>query len=72
MAVIRQPLNIHMDKLNEGNLYNVETSEPKEDRSSELVDIENIMMDEFWKSMIRQKINPEIAKQIAKQTFKQN
>jgi len=61
-----------MDKLNEGNLYNVETSEPKEDRSSELVDIENIMMDEFWKSMIRQKINPEIAKQIAKQTFKQN
>lgn len=72
MAVIRQPLNIHMNKLNEGNLYNVETGEPKEDRSSELVDVENIMMDEFWRSMIRQKISPELAKQIAKQTFKQN
>lgn len=72
MAVIRQPLNIHMNRINEGNLYNVETGEPKEDRSSELVDVENIMMDEFWRSMIRQKISPELAKQIAKQTFKQN
>lgn len=61
-----------MIKINEGNLYNVETGEPKEDRSSELVDVENIMMDEFWRSMIRQKISPELAKQIAKQTFKQN
>ena len=72
MAVIRQPLNIHMDKLNEGNLYNVETGEPKADRSSELKDTTDIMMDEFWKSMARQNISPEVAKQIANQTFKRN
>lgn len=72
MAVIRQPLNIHMDKINEGNLYNIETGEMKVDRSSELDDTTKAMMDEFWKAMSRQNINPEIAKQIAKQTFRQN
>jgi hypothetical protein len=72
MAVIRQPLNIHMNKLKEGNLYNVETSEIKQDRSEELNDVNKIMMDQFWDSMVRQGISPEVAKQIAKQTFKQN
>ncbi len=61
-----------MDKLNEGNLYNVETGEAKADRSDELEGVEKIMMDQFWQSMLRQKISPEVAKQIAKQTFKQN
>ncbi len=72
MAVIRQPLNIHMNKLNEGNVYNVETSEIKKDRSEELNDVTKIMMDQFWESMKRQGISPEIAKQVAMQTFKQN
>jgi hypothetical protein len=72
MAVIRQPLNIHMDKLNEGNVYNVETSEIKKDRSEELNDVTKIMMDQFWESMKRQGISPEVAKQVAMQTFKQN
>lgn len=71
MAVIRQPLNIYMNKLNEGNLYNIETSEQKEDRSSEVDDVTKAIMDEFWKAMSRQNISPEIAKQIANQTFKQ-
>lgn len=72
MAVIRQPLNIHMDKLNEGNVYNVETSEIKPNRSDELEDVNKIIMDQFWESMIRQGISSEVAKQIAKQTFTQN
>ena len=72
MAVIRQPLNIHMDKLNEGNLYNIETSQIKADRSSELDDVTKAIMDEFWKAMTRQNIDPKVAEQIAKQTFKQN
>jgi hypothetical protein len=62
-------INIFMNKLNEGNVYNVETAKPAVDRSKELDDTTKIMMDQFWKSMARQSINPEIAKQIAKQTF---
>ena len=61
-----------MKKINEGNLYNVETSEPKKDRSSELDSVTKIMMDQFWESMKRQGISPEVAKQVAMQTFKQN
>lgn len=61
-----------MDKINEGNLYNIETGEMKADRSSELDDTTKAMMDEFWTAMSRQNINPEIAKQIAKQTFRQS
>jgi hypothetical protein len=61
-----------MDKLNEGNLYNIETGEPKIDRSSELEDTNKAIMDEFWKAMSRQNMSPEVAKQIAKQTFRQN
>ena len=58
-----------MKKLKEGNVYNVETSEMKSDRSKELKDVSNIMMQQFWDSMARQNITPELAKQIAKHTF---
>jgi hypothetical protein len=58
-----------MKKINEGNLYNVETSEPKKDRSSELDSVTKIMMDQFWEAMGRQGVTPEKAKMIAKQTF---
>jgi len=58
-----------MKKLKEGNVYNVETSKMKPNRSEELKDVSNIMMQQFWDSMSRQNINPELAKQIAKHTF---
>lgn len=58
-----------MKNVNEGNLYNVETSEIKKDRSSELNDVKNIMMSQFWESMARQGIDNEKAKQIIKTTF---
>jgi hypothetical protein len=58
-----------MKKINEGNLYNVETSEPKKDRSSELDSVTKVMMDQFWEAMGRQGVTPKKAKMIAKQTF---
>lgn len=60
-----------MKQVNEGNVYNVETSKMSPDRSKELDDTTKIMMDQFWKSMARQSISPEVAKQIAKHTFAQ-
>lgn len=58
-----------MKNLNEGNVYNVETSKSSPDRSKELTDVNKIMMDQFWSAMSRQNINPAVAKQIAKHTF---
>ena len=58
-----------MKNLKEGNVYNVETSKPKENRSDELKDVKDIMMDQFWASMARQNITPDKAKQIIKTTF---
>ena len=69
MAVIRQPQGNFMNNIKEGNLYNVETSEPKVDRSSELKDVKDIMMKQFWDSMARQGITNEKAKEIVKTTF---
>ena len=61
-----------MDILNEGNLYNIETGTPSASRSQELDKVTKVMMDQFWDSMKRQGINPELAKIIAKQTFGSN
>lgn len=61
-----------MKDINEGNLYNVETSTPSSNRSQELDKVTKVMMDQFWASMKRQGINPELAKIIAKQTFGSN
>jgi hypothetical protein len=61
-----------MKKINEGNVYNVETSKPKKDRSSELDDVSNILMGQFWEAMGRQGISKDKAKVIAKQTFGSN
>jgi len=58
-----------MKNLNEGNIYNVETSNSTQDRTKELTDVNKIMIDQFWSAMSRQNINPAVAKQIAKQTF---
>lgn len=58
-----------MKKLNEGNLYNIQTADGKKDRSDELADTKKVMMNQFWQSMSRQNITPELAKQIAKHTF---
>jgi hypothetical protein len=58
-----------MKDINEGNLYNVETSKPSENRSSELDDVNKVMMDRFWASMARQGITSEKAKEIIKTTF---
>jgi hypothetical protein len=38
-------------------------------RSSELTDVNKIMMDQFWEAMSRQGISPEKAKEIARTTF---
>ena len=61
-----------MKNLKEGNLYNVETGKPKKDRSSELDKVTKVMMDQFWDSMKRQGITPEVAKVIGKHTFVSN
>lgn len=61
-----------MKDINEGNLYNVETSTPSSNRSQELDKVTKVMMDQFWASMKRQGINPELAKIIAKHTFASN
>jgi len=58
-----------MKNLNEGNVYNVETSKSIPDRSKELTDVNKIMMDQFWEAMSRQGISPEKAKEIARTTF---
>jgi hypothetical protein len=58
-----------MKNLNEGDLYNTETAIPKQNRSSELDEVQSKIMKEFWSSISRQNISPELAKQIAKQTF---
>ena len=60
-----------MKRLNKGNVYNVETAEISTDRSKEISDVSNIMIDQFWESMKRQNITPELAKQIAKHTFRE-
>ena len=61
-----------MKNLKEGNLYNVETSTPSANRSQELDKVTKVMMDQFWDSMKRQGITPEVAKVIAKHTFASN
>ena len=58
-----------MKNINEGNVYNVETSKPVVNRSSELDDVNKVMMDQFWEAMSRQGISTEKAKEIAKTTF---
>jgi len=58
-----------MKDIKEGNLYNVETSKMSPNRSSELTDVNKIMMDQFWEAMSRQGISPEKAKEIARTTF---
>ena len=58
-----------MKDINEGNLYNVETSKISPNRSSELTDVNKIMMDQFWEAMSRQGISPEKAKKITRTTF---
>lgn len=61
-----------MKEITEGNLYNVETYGPTKDRSKELDSVTKVMMDQFWESMSRQGITPEVAKVIAKHTFASN
>jgi hypothetical protein len=58
-----------MKDIKEGNLYNVETSKPAINRSSELKDVNRVMMDQFWQAMARQNVTPEKAKEIVKTTF---
>jgi hypothetical protein len=58
-----------MKDIKEGNLYNVETSKVSPNRSSELTDVNKIMMDQFWEAMSRQGISPEKAKEISRTTF---
>jgi hypothetical protein len=58
-----------MKDIKEGNVYNVETSKPAINRSSELKDVNRVMMDQFWQAMARQNVTPEKAKEIVKTTF---
>jgi hypothetical protein len=58
-----------MKDINEGNVYNVETSKPNANRSSELKDVTKVMMDQFWQAMARQNVTPKKAKEIIKTTF---
>ena len=58
-----------MKDINEGNVYNVETSKPVVNRSSELDDVNKVMMDQFWDSMSRQGVTSENAKEIIRTTF---
>lgn len=58
-----------MKDINEGNVYNVETSKSSVNRSSELKDVTKVMMDQFWQAMARQNVTPEKAKEIIKTTF---
>lgn len=61
-----------MKDIKEGNVYNVETSKPAINRSSELKDVNDVMMDQFWQAMARQNVSPEKAKEIVKTTFSKN
>jgi len=58
-----------MERINENNIYNVETADMRPNRSDELVDVKNLIVKNFWQSMARQNVNPDLAKQIAKHTF---
>ena len=58
-----------MKDINEGNVYNVETSKPVVNRSSELDDVNKVMMNQFWDSMSRQGVTSEKAKEIIRTTF---
>lgn len=61
-----------MKKMNEGNVYNVETNiDPsvKNRSKSDLSKFKKIMMDQFWEHMTRQGIDPARAKKIVKNTF---
>tara|TARA_R110000868_G_scaffold8508_2_gene44005 strand:- start:607 stop:810 length:204 start_codon:yes stop_codon:yes gene_type:complete len=58
-----------MSNINEGNVFNVETSEISSNRSDELTDVKKTMMDKFWASMARQGISSKQAKEIIAATF---
>jgi hypothetical protein len=58
-----------MKKINEGNIYNVETGEPSPNRSKELDKVNKVMMDQFWAAMERQGISKDKGKLIANKTF---
>ena len=58
-----------MSNINEGNVFNVETSEISSNRSDELTDVKKTMMDKFWASMARQGISSKQAKEIIAVTF---
>jgi len=61
-----------MEKIDEGNVFNVETNiDPSvKDRSkNDLSKFEKIIADQFWEHMLRQGIDPAKAKKIAKSTF---
>lgn len=61
-----------MKKINEGNVYNVETNidlSVKNRSKNDLSNFRKIMMDQFWEHMTRQGIDPVKAKKIVKNTF---